>query len=138
MSGPLGHRHTTRADVVQLATKPHPLAFLVSAEELPWRTAFRVFALRLRALASLLLALQLRRMASPKAQGLRRFSKCNYSRDLRPAKWASMINLRCKKSWTVLVRFGSWLFSNSGRALALPGDGCCGAWPQADVSAVIL
>jgi hypothetical protein len=29
------------------------------------------------------------------------------------------IDLRCKKSRTVLVRFGSWLFSNSGRALAL-------------------
>jgi hypothetical protein len=40
-------------------------------------------------------------------------SKWDYSRDLRPAKWDSMINLRCKKS-------RSWLFSNSGRALALP------------------
>jgi hypothetical protein len=27
-----------------------------------------------------------------------RFSKGDYSRDRRPAKWASMINLRCKKS----------------------------------------
>ena len=38
------------------------------AEELPWRTAFTAFALRLRALASLLLALERRRIASLKAQ----------------------------------------------------------------------
>jgi hypothetical protein len=36
------------------------------AEELLWRTAFRVFALRLCALASLLLALESRRIAHPK------------------------------------------------------------------------
>jgi hypothetical protein len=40
-----------------------------SNEELPWRTAFRVFALRLRALANLLLARERRRIAHPKAQG---------------------------------------------------------------------
>ena len=33
-----------------------------------WRTAFSVFALRLRALASLLLAVERRRTADPKAQ----------------------------------------------------------------------
>src|SRR5262252_1666194 len=38
------------------------------AEKLLWRTAFRVFALRLCALASLLLALERRRIAHPKAQ----------------------------------------------------------------------
>jgi hypothetical protein len=38
------------------------------AEELLWRTAFRVFALRLRALASLLLALERRRIVHPRLQ----------------------------------------------------------------------
>src|SRR5499427_9895329 len=38
------------------------------AEELLWRTAFRVLALRLRALAGLLLALERRRIAHPKAR----------------------------------------------------------------------
>src|SRR6516164_2674023 len=51
-------------------------------------------ALRLRALVGLLLALERRRIAHPKGLGLRRFSKWHYSRDLRPAKWDSMINLR--------------------------------------------
>jgi hypothetical protein len=37
-----------------------------STEELLWRTAFRVFTLRLRALASLLLALERRRIAHPR------------------------------------------------------------------------
>jgi hypothetical protein len=36
--------------------------------ELLWRAAFSVFALRLRALATLLLALERRRIAHPKAQ----------------------------------------------------------------------
>src|SRR5262249_53351206 len=57
------------------------------ADELLWRTAFGAFALRLRALASLLLALERRRIAHPKGLGLRRFSKCHYSRDLRPVEW---------------------------------------------------
>jgi hypothetical protein len=46
-------------------------------------------------LAGLLLALERRRIAHPKSQGLRRFSEWDYSRDLRPAKWVS-IKLRCK------------------------------------------
>ena len=29
--------------------------------------------------------------------------------------------------FAILVRFGSWLFSNSGRA-DFAGDGCCGGW----------
>jgi hypothetical protein len=62
-----------------------------------------VFALRLRALASLLLALERRRIAHPKGLGLRRFSKWDYSRDWRPAKWGSIINL------LVLFRFEPWL-----------------------------
>jgi hypothetical protein len=36
---PLGKKHNMKAGVVQLATKPHPLVFLVG---LPWRTAFCV------------------------------------------------------------------------------------------------
>src|SRR5262249_25922774 len=59
------------------------------AEELLWRTTLRVFALRLRALVSLLLALERRRIAHPKGLGLRRFSKWDYSRDLRPVEWGS-------------------------------------------------
>jgi hypothetical protein len=43
--------------------------------ELLRRAAFRVFALRLRALVTLLLALERRRIAHPKGLGLRRFSK---------------------------------------------------------------
>src|SRR5262249_26078462 len=38
------------------------------AEELLWRTAFRALALRLRALVSLLLVLERRRIAHPKAE----------------------------------------------------------------------
>ncbi len=44
-------------------------------EELLRRAAFTLFALRLRALASLLLALERRRIANPKGLGLRRFAK---------------------------------------------------------------
>src|SRR5215472_4887125 len=50
-------------------------------------------ALGLRALVGLLLALERRRIAHPKGLGLRRFSKCDYSRDLRTAKWGLRINL---------------------------------------------
>jgi hypothetical protein len=51
-------------------------------------------ALRLRALASLLLALVRRRIVCPKAQDYAIMA--DYIRDLRPMKWGSMINLRCK------------------------------------------
>src|SRR5262249_49880761 len=61
------------------------------ADEQLWRTAFGAFALRLRALV--LLALERRRIAHPKGLGLRRFSKCDYSRDLRLAKWCSGVSL---------------------------------------------
>ena len=44
-------------------------------EELLWRAAFRVFALRPRALASLLLALERRRIAYPKAQDYADFQR---------------------------------------------------------------
>src|SRR5262249_46434238 len=50
---------------------------------------FGVFARRLRAPATLPLALERRRIAYPKAQGPRQFSKWHYSRDLRPAEWGS-------------------------------------------------
>src|SRR5262252_10729438 len=43
------------------------------AEQLLWRTAFRVFASRLRALASLLLALERRRIAHSKARDYANF-----------------------------------------------------------------
>ena len=50
----------------------------------------------------------------------------DYIRDLRPAKWGSMINLRCKK----ILNGPSGLFSNSGRA-GFAGDGCCGVGTSA-------
>src|SRR5215472_3130796 len=52
------------------------------ADELLWRTAFGAFALRLRALVGLLLALERRLIAFPKAQD---HANCigDYSRDLR-------------------------------------------------------
>jgi hypothetical protein len=40
-------------------------------------------------LADWLLALERRRIAHPKGLGLRRFSKWDYSRDLRPVEWGS-------------------------------------------------
>src|SRR6516225_6304983 len=49
--------------------------------------------LRLRALVGLLLALVRRRIAHPKGLGLRRFSKWDYSRDLRPVEWGSGVSL---------------------------------------------
>jgi hypothetical protein len=55
------------------------------AKELLWRAAFKDFTLRLRALANLLLALERRRIAHPKAQD--HASRIDdYSRDLRLAK----------------------------------------------------
>ena len=54
-----------------------------------WRTAFRVFALRRRALASLPPAVERRRIAHPKLRTTPIF-KWHYSRDLRLAKWASI------------------------------------------------
>jgi len=38
-------------------------------------------------------ALERRRIAHPKGLGLRRFSKCDYSRELRPVEWASGVSL---------------------------------------------
>src|SRR5262249_25448454 len=70
------------------------------ADSLSARTvvALRRFgiALRLRALVGLLLALERRRIAHPKGLGLRRFSKLDYSRDLRPGKggWGMVCNRR--------------------------------------------
>src|SRR6516164_696573 len=88
------------------------------AEELLWRTAFRVFALRLRPVATLLLALERRRIAHPKGLGLRRFSKWHYSRDLRSAKWVSkailrsaILSLVAASTMTVLRTVSSRAFS---------------------------
>src|SRR6516225_9747153 len=64
-------------------------------------------ALRLRALASLLLALERRRIAHPEGLGLRRLSKWDYSRDLRPAKWGPAVILRGNNPQGSNVRFGS-------------------------------
>jgi hypothetical protein len=54
------------------------------AEELLWRAAFRVFALRLRQFAPCSGAPS---HSSSQGSGLRRFSKWDYSGELRPAKW---------------------------------------------------
>jgi hypothetical protein len=66
---------------------------------------FDVTVLRLRALVGLLLALERRRIAHPRLRTTP-ISKVDYSRDLRPAKWGSMIDLHCKnpeRSLPVLV-----------------------------------
>src|SRR5215472_5535357 len=57
------------------------------------RAAFRVFALWRGALVGFLLALERRRIAHPKGLGLRRFSKLDYSRELRPVEWGSGVSL---------------------------------------------
>ena len=54
---------------------------------------FGTFALRLRALVGLLVALERRRIAHPKGLGLRRFSERDYSRDLRSVEWGSGVSL---------------------------------------------
>jgi len=73
-------------------------------------------------LAGLLLALERRRIAHPKSQGLRRFSEWDYSRDLRPAKWVS-IKLR-RKIPELPIRHsgtsaGRSLYPKKGRGSAL-------------------
>src|SRR5215471_1931050 len=86
----------------------HAIFVLWSAVALRRLPVFGVLAalgatvLRLRALASLLLALERRRIAHPKGLGLRRFSRRYYSRDLRLAKWgqgsgctAAILNRPC-------------------------------------------
>ena len=86
----------------------HAIFVLWSAVALRRFPVFGVLAalgatvLRLRALASLLLALERRRIAHPKGLGLRRFSRRYYSRDLRLAKWgqgsgctAAILNRPC-------------------------------------------
>src|SRR5262249_42723234 len=93
-----------------------------AAEELLRRAAFRVFASGLRPLSGLLLALVRRRIAHPKGLGPRRFSKWDYSRDLRSAKWGSMINLRSLSALSL-----GWPFSKLPARPGFAGDGCCGA-----------
>ena len=64
------------------------------AEELLWRTAFRVFALRHRALASLLLALERRRIAHP-AKDYANF-QVGLQQGFAPGEMGFNINLRAK------------------------------------------
>src|SRR6516225_6314891 len=88
---------------------------------------FSPCALRLRALASLLLALERRRIAHPKGLGLRRFSKWDYSRDLRPAKWGSGIKLHSSNSELPMSALGhKQTFPNVRPMSALP--------PKADIA----
>jgi len=51
---------------------------------------------RRRRSSALSLALERRRIASPKTQDYVELCLCNYSRDLRAAKWDETTNLRCK------------------------------------------
>ena len=48
-----------------------------------------------------------RRIASPKGTGLRHLERCNYSRDLRPAKWGLTINLHYRSLELPMSAFGS-------------------------------
>ena len=73
--------------LVQFTAKPLNLSFLTSNEGTTTARSLKVFALRLRALVGLLLALERRRIAHPKGLGLRQFSKWDYSRDLLPVEW---------------------------------------------------
>jgi hypothetical protein len=106
--------------------------FWLESEELRLRTAFRVFALRLRAVASLLLALERRRIAHPKAQDYTDFQN-GITAEIRDRRNGLQYKFALQKILNCLVRFGSWLFSSSERALALPARDA-----EADVSAVIL
>jgi hypothetical protein len=87
----------------------------LDAERLGDCLAFRALrriwaALRLRAFVGLLLALERRRIAHPRLRTTPILT--DYIRDLRPAKWGSMINLRSLSALSL-----GWLFSSSGRAL---------------------
>jgi hypothetical protein len=58
---------------------------------------------------------------------MRRFSKWDYSRDLRPAKWGWVLNLRCKNpEWSLYVLVLAVLYFRARAGFA--GYGCCGAW----------
>jgi hypothetical protein len=70
-----------------------------------WRAAFRVVALRLRALASLLLAMERRLIAFTKAQDYAN-DISDYSRDLRPAKWGSGVSLHGSKPEPLMSALG--------------------------------
>jgi len=83
--------------------------------------------LRLRALVGLLLALERRRIAHPKGLGLRRFSKLDYSRDLRPAKWGSAVILRSSNPEPLMSALGQKrTLDNVAPMSALP--------PKADIA----
>jgi hypothetical protein len=60
----------------------------------------------------LLLALERRRIAHPKAQDYANF-QVGLQQGFAPGE------MGCNDKFAVLVRFGFWPFSNSGRALAL-------------------
>src|SRR5262252_6821175 len=75
----------SRASFNSPASRAASVSWREAEELLLWRTAFRVFAVRLRALAVLLLALERRRIAHPRLRTTPIF-KWDYSRDLRRAK----------------------------------------------------
>ena len=76
------------------------------AEQLLWRTAFRVFASRLRALASLLLALERRRIAHPKAKDYANF-QVRLQQGFTIGEMGSDCHFAARQSWGPNVRFGS-------------------------------
>jgi hypothetical protein len=95
------------------------------AEELPWRTAFSAFALRLRALASLLLALERRRIAFLKAWDHANWMD-DYSRDLRLTKWGSEVSVHGSNPQLRMSALGQKRTFRSARLMsALP--------PKADI-----
>src|SRR5262249_42739888 len=86
-----------------------------------------IFALWRRALASLLLALVRRRITHPKAQHLRRSSRHDYSRELRPAKWGFGVCLHGSNGEPLMSALGQkQAFRNVRVMSALP--------PKADIT----
>jgi len=87
---------------------------------------FGVAAFRRRDLTDAEPALERRRIAHPKGLGLRRFSKWDYSRDLRPAKWGSGVSLHGSNLEPLMSALGQKQTLEHARATsALP--------PKADI-----
>src|SRR5262249_28999581 len=86
------------------------------ADELLWRTAFGAFALRLRALGGLLLALERRRIAHPRLRTTPILT--DYIRDWRPAKWGPGAGLHGSNSKPLMSALGQKQTFGSNRLMS--------------------
>jgi len=82
--------------LVQFAGKPRDLGFLASRGRTVLACSFQGFRLAASRFSRFAACSGAPSHRPPKAQDYAIMA--DYIRDLRPAKWASMINLRCKKS----------------------------------------